>query len=411
MRYMTPDTPGMRSLESPITRRMEKSEEVKTMTVTAVPSKMETTTPSATPTPTPSPTKAPDAVAAGKPARRAIRTYGRKRPLLEDTSKGNSASLPPTASHSAKCQKTTEAPRTITTTQAHSDTRDIDLDEVSRQLQKEAEEAERRNQRPKTPRKPSSRKPNPPPRKVGGSSRELGIMRYFQPAAPRSAAAVPPPSLPDPPCSPTESISSMSSLSSCPSPTSSMGSFFSRASSVVSSPSAKSSCSADGIAANDPEDASSPPASPLWKTSEQRPRQKRRLTIRPDGQLATTTTENSAAQSPKEEEEGQEGEAKDAPAATSRSNFTGMMVASSSRMRLQLGLSKTGSATATTGKKRKKMAGPATVQTTLSLAISGGDSASVKECKECNILYNPLHEKDAKFHARYHASVCRKKQE
>lgn len=56
---------------------------------------------------------------------------------------------------------------------------------------------------------------------------------------------------------------------------------------------------------------------------------------------------------------------------------------------------------------RKKTSAKAktTVQTTLSLTRETG----FKECKDCNIVYNPLHEKDAKFHARRHAAVLRKR--
>ncbi|KAI0381271.1 hypothetical protein F5Y04DRAFT_79430 [Hypomontagnella monticulosa] len=48
----------------------------------------------------------------------------------------------------------------------------------------------------------------------------------------------------------------------------------------------------------------------------------------------------------------------------------------------------------------------ATVQTTLSLAI---DEKGFTECKECNMLYNPLHKQDAKFHARQHAAMLKAK--
>ncbi|KAI1631897.1 hypothetical protein F4809DRAFT_130503 [Biscogniauxia mediterranea] len=47
-----------------------------------------------------------------------------------------------------------------------------------------------------------------------------------------------------------------------------------------------------------------------------------------------------------------------------------------------------------------------TVQTTLSLSLT--DTGFV-ECKDCNMLYNPIHEKDAKDHARVHAALRRAK--
>ncbi|KAI5923019.1 hypothetical protein F4810DRAFT_234322 [Camillea tinctor] len=47
-----------------------------------------------------------------------------------------------------------------------------------------------------------------------------------------------------------------------------------------------------------------------------------------------------------------------------------------------------------------------TVQTTLSLSLT--DTGFV-ECQECNMIYNPIHEKDAKDHARVHAALQRAK--
>ncbi|KAL1896798.1 hypothetical protein Sste5346_004431 [Sporothrix stenoceras] len=372
----------------------------------AVLGKMKATTPSATPTPTPSPTKVPQqtvATTTKKPVRRAIRTYGKKRTLPDETHE----------TQSSKRTKTSTATAAMTITQPGPTRRDSIADEVSRQLQKEAAEAEcRNNKRPQTPTK-ANPKAIPfkatPPRKAP-SPRRVGIMRYFQPAA--RSAPPPPPSLPEP-CSPALSISSMSSLSSCPSPTSSIGSFRSRASSVVSSPSANSSYSLDETAFT-MDEPDSPPASPLWQGFEQRPRQKRRLTIRPDQQVKTTTEDDTTKDCDEKNvaQEVDEETKENIPVAPSFGSS--VMAASSTRMRLRLGLSSTTTPSATT-KKRKKTSGPPSVQTTLSLAVAprnGGssDSASVRECKECNILYNPLHEKDAKFHARYHASVCRKQQ-
>ncbi|KAI1505191.1 hypothetical protein F5X99DRAFT_307159 [Biscogniauxia marginata] len=48
----------------------------------------------------------------------------------------------------------------------------------------------------------------------------------------------------------------------------------------------------------------------------------------------------------------------------------------------------------------------ATVQTTLSLSMTDTGFA---ECKDCNMLYNPFHEKDAKDHARIHAALRKAK--
>ncbi|RYO80742.1 hypothetical protein DL766_008051 [Monosporascus sp. MC13-8B] len=49
---------------------------------------------------------------------------------------------------------------------------------------------------------------------------------------------------------------------------------------------------------------------------------------------------------------------------------------------------------------------PVIVQTTLSLSMSDKGFA---ECKACNMIYNPYHEKDAKFHARRHAVMLKSK--
>ena len=46
----------------------------------------------------------------------------------------------------------------------------------------------------------------------------------------------------------------------------------------------------------------------------------------------------------------------------------------------------------------------ATVQTTLSLSLSS-DASGFAECRDCNMLYNPYHEKDARLHARRHAAL------
>ncbi|KAI1260240.1 hypothetical protein F5Y18DRAFT_406029 [Xylariaceae sp. FL1019] len=48
----------------------------------------------------------------------------------------------------------------------------------------------------------------------------------------------------------------------------------------------------------------------------------------------------------------------------------------------------------------------ASVQTTLSLSLTDKGYA---ECKECDMLYNPLHESDAKHHARRHAALLKLK--
>ncbi|KAI0835929.1 hypothetical protein F5Y06DRAFT_113964 [Hypoxylon sp. FL0890] len=56
--------------------------------------------------------------------------------------------------------------------------------------------------------------------------------------------------------------------------------------------------------------------------------------------------------------------------------------------------------------KRGRVSKSATVQTTLSLSAA---EKGFTECKECNMLYNPLHKQDAKCHARRHAAMLKAK--
>lgn len=51
----------------------------------------------------------------------------------------------------------------------------------------------------------------------------------------------------------------------------------------------------------------------------------------------------------------------------------------------------------------------ATVQTTLNLSLA--DEPGFTICKECEMLYNPLNEKDRKDHTRRHAAAMRRKGE
>lgn len=55
-------------------------------------------------------------------------------------------------------------------------------------------------------------------------------------------------------------------------------------------------------------------------------------------------------------------------------------------------------------KRQRTRAEPAMVQQTLSLSIS---ETGFTECRECSMLYNPLHEKDRRFHARQHAAILK----
>ncbi|KAK8055620.1 hypothetical protein PG993_000847 [Apiospora rasikravindrae] len=58
-----------------------------------------------------------------------------------------------------------------------------------------------------------------------------------------------------------------------------------------------------------------------------------------------------------------------------------------------------------TTRKTAKPKKTATVQTTIVLSLN---ETGFVECEECNMLYNSLHEKDVKLHARRHAALLRK---
>lgn len=58
------------------------------------------------------------------------------------------------------------------------------------------------------------------------------------------------------------------------------------------------------------------------------------------------------------------------------------------------------------GGKRGRASKSAAVQTTLSLSA---EEKGFTECKECNMLYNPLHKQDAKCHAKRHAAMLKAK--
>ncbi|KAH7029087.1 uncharacterized protein B0I36DRAFT_128214 [Microdochium trichocladiopsis] len=54
--------------------------------------------------------------------------------------------------------------------------------------------------------------------------------------------------------------------------------------------------------------------------------------------------------------------------------------------------------------KKRNKSDTAMVQQTLSLSMT---EKGFTECRECSMLYNPLHEKDRRFHARQHAAILK----
>ncbi|CAK7269035.1 hypothetical protein SEPCBS119000_003363 [Sporothrix epigloea] len=363
---------------------MDKGEEIEQTTTTGAMTKKETSTTKALPTPSPSPVRFSEPAAASNPARRAVRTYGKRRPLLNDASRGNILAQP---TQPRKRQKTNPAAGAETRQAATvvSDSPKVDAAQPPSQLREAEEVEQRKKEGPEIPRTPSPHKQKAQTQKAGSDSRKKGIMRYFQLAGSRCAAVAPSLSPPRSSCSPAGSSSSISSLSS--------------------------SLGLHDLGESEDDNAFS---SPLWGTTERRPRPKRRLIIRPDVDSSTPTASTALTMGAGQGLAGEEpiraenaGKNGDSALMTTRAS---MPTTTSSQMHGESRLSNPSSMAVPATKKRKKTSGTPPVQTTLSLAIAGGDCASVKECKECNILYNPLHEKDAKFHARYHASVCRMQQ-
>ncbi len=55
-------------------------------------------------------------------------------------------------------------------------------------------------------------------------------------------------------------------------------------------------------------------------------------------------------------------------------------------------------------RRKKRSVKPPSIQTVLDLSTK----PVITECKVCDILYNPLNEKDIKFHTKWHAVACKK---
>ncbi|RYP39287.1 hypothetical protein DL767_002296 [Monosporascus sp. MG133] len=147
------------------------------------------------------------------------------------------------------------------------------------------------------------------------------------------------------------------------------------------------------------EPTSTPPSSPPSKT-DSRPKKRRRL--------ATKVVSRDLDVTDDEEEETIESPAPDTDqSTTTRREGLGILT---DKSKDALNKAATQPGQRLEAGKRGKRKGPdsksVTVQTTLSLSMSDKGFA---ECKECNMLYNPYHEKDAKFHARRHAAMLKSK--
>ncbi|RYP12239.1 hypothetical protein DL765_007424 [Monosporascus sp. GIB2] len=147
------------------------------------------------------------------------------------------------------------------------------------------------------------------------------------------------------------------------------------------------------------EPASTPPSSPPLKT-DSGPKKRRRLTTKVVSKDLDVTGDA------EEETVGRPDPETDQPTTTQREN-SGILAdtskdalnkaAAQQEQRLEAGKR---------GRGKGPNSKPVVVQTTLSLSMS--DKGFV-ECKACNMLYNPYHEKDAKFHARRHAAMLKSK--
>ncbi len=141
-----------------------------------------------------------------------------------------------------------------------------------------------------------------------------------------------------------------------------------------------------------------PPSSPPPRATNIKPKKRRRLTTKivPPRELDTAEDEETCGQGrPPTKEEPLSGAL--IPTSTNTLNKVAAAAAQSQPERQQQSESR---------KRRKKTSikGVSTVQTTLSLSMSDQGFA---ECSECGMLYNPYHEKDAKFHARRHAAILK----
>ncbi|KAK8087874.1 hypothetical protein PG997_002835 [Apiospora hydei] len=140
---------------------------------------------------------------------------------------------------------------------------------------------------------------------------------------------------------------------------------------------------------------STPPSSPPTLSRDRKRR--RRLTTKPSYQ---TTPELES------ERDASESAAEDEPEKRSRAAVV-LNEASAQKLNQQDQSEESRSEAGKRGatKKTAKPKKTGTVQTTIVLSLN---ETGFVECEECNMLYNSLHEKDVKLHARRHATVLRK---
>ncbi|KLU92958.1 hypothetical protein MAPG_11861 [Magnaporthiopsis poae ATCC 64411] len=238
-------------------------------------------------------------------------------------------------------------------------------------------------------RKPTPRETTPPPKK-----------RRLETPAERD------PSLVDGTC-----IVATTSPTSPPPPTSPPKASILRYFKKVTSPTSASERSFTAASASQTPD-STPSASPSkTATPESRPRSRRRLTTRPFAGLdAVSAHENERSRDGRAP--GPAGRTTDpsgepSPRSTAPDS-SALRDTSANKTKSTCNCSdKLCRHTRRTRSKRAGHRSPtATVQMTLNLSTR---DASIKQCRECDMLYNPLHPSDVKHHARHHASVVKMK--
>ncbi|KAH6653004.1 hypothetical protein BKA67DRAFT_659653 [Truncatella angustata] len=147
-----------------------------------------------------------------------------------------------------------------------------------------------------------------------------------------------------------------------------------------------------------------PPSSP--PALERARKQRRRLTTKPalctdqstkDGRGEDESDHNDAGHTPKEDEDEDEDEAQ---------NHTVLTDTTTSSLNRKPSREPDRSDAGKRGASKKQKPQRASVQTTLSLSLT---EKQFVECTECNMLYNPYHEKDVKMHKKRHAALLKSK--
>lgn len=145
------------------------------------------------------------------------------------------------------------------------------------------------------------------------------------------------------------------------------------------------------------ESTSTPPSSP--PASDRQQKKRRRLTTRV---VSRTASENPQAEKINGNEEMEESDATDDRSTVSEGCTDVLFETSPDALNRSTARHQNRSDAGKRGRGPKS----ATVQTTLSLSAA---EKGFTECKECNMLYNPLHKQDAKCHARRHAAMLKTK--